>query len=121
MTMTDKTTDPLLEDAPKAVKAKGNGKAKAKATKPAAKPAKAKAKTAGDATMGRPASEQTLERRKKVLQFAKAKNGIDNVALAEKLGCTTAQSQMVCRTLVSTGKLKMAKDRETGRVTYRAA
>lgn len=118
--MTEKT-DPLLEDAPKAskaAKAKGNGKAKAK---PEAKPAaKVKAKTA-DATMGRPASELTLERRKKVLQFAKAKNGVDNVTLAEKLGCTTAQSQMVCRSLIAAGKLKMAKDRETGRVTYRAA
>lgn len=115
--MTEKTTDPLLEDAPKAAKAKGNGKAKAKA-KPKAK---AKTKTAGDSTMGRPASEQTIERRKKVLQFAKAKNGIDNVSLAEKLNCTTAQSQMVCRSLIATGKLKMTKDRETGRVTYRAA
>ena len=114
-------TDPLLEDAPKA---KGNGKAKAKAKAPkgkVAKAVKAKAKAPADGGMGRPASEATMEKRKKVLQFAKAKNGIDNISLAEKLGCTTAQSQMVCRTLVTSGKLKMTKDRDTGRVTYRAA
>ncbi len=113
--MTEKT-DPLLDDAPAPKAAKKAKPAKAKA-KPAAK-AKAEKK---EGSMGRPASEQTLERRKKVLQFAKAKNGVENVALAEKLGCTTAQSQMICRSLVAAGKLKMAKDRETGRVTYRAA
>ena len=119
--MNEKTVDPLLEDSPPKTKAKGKTKAKAKGKSTAKPVVKAKAVKSDDATMGRPASELTVERRKKVLQFAKAKNGVDNVSLAEKLGCTTAQSQMVCRSLVATGKLKMAKDRETGRVTYRAA
>jgi hypothetical protein len=131
--MDERENDPMLEDAatPKAAtpKAKRKVKAKAKANgndattkvKTTAKAKAAPKAKSADGTMGRPASEATVERRKKVLQFAKAKNGIDNISLAEKLGCTTAQSQMVCRALVNAGKLKMAKDKLTGRVTYRVA
>lgn len=118
--MTEKEADALLDDSPSTKKAKavkkGAAKAKAKVAKKAAKAAKN-----GDGSMGRPASEQTIERRKKVMQYAKAKDGIDNVSLAEKLGCTTAQSQTVCRSLVAAGKLKLNKDRQTGRVTYKVA
>jgi hypothetical protein len=104
-----KAIDPLLDDAKPAKKS-------------VKKPAKAPAKKAeASNVMGRPASETTQERRKLAMRLAKNKNGVDNVTLAGKLGVTTAQSQTVCRALVAAGQLKVTKDRETGRVTYRAA
>ena len=109
-------SDDILDSTP-AAPAKKKAKAKVKA-----KPAKAKAKTkAASDSMGRPPSAETAERRKKVLQAARAKNGVSNIVLAEKLGVTTAQSQSVCRPLVVAGELKMKKDKETGRVVYVAA
>lgn len=113
--MNDKTAaDPLLDDT--------KSKKKKKGKKSAGKKQKVKkAASNGEASIGRPASDLTVERRKKVLKYAQAKDGVTNIALAEKLDCTTAQSQTVCRSLVAAGKLKMVKDKESGRVVYKAS
>jgi hypothetical protein len=118
-TMMTKADDPLLSDSSDEPAAPKKAKPKAKAkVKPEVK-TKAK-KPASNASFGRPASDETQGYRKKALQFAKAKNGVDNVSLAEKLGVTTAKSQSIVRPLVAAGQLKLAKDKATGRVTYQA-
>lgn len=103
----EKGTD-ILDDAPATTKSNGKGSGKKKALKK-------------KLTMGRPVSKATASKREKILTLAKGAKGIDNITLAKKLGCTTAQSQTVCRALVNLGQLKMAKDKASGRVSYKAA
>ena len=71
--------------------------------------------------MGRPVSKATASRREKILSLAKGPKGIDNISLAKKLGISTAQSQTVCRAMIAQGQLKMAKDKGSGRISYKAA
>lgn len=87
--------------------------------KAAAKPVKAKKAKAEKS--GRPVSAAVAERQKEAIKAAKLKNGVANIDLAKRLGVSTAASQSVCRPLVAAGVLKMQKDKETGRVVYRAA
>lgn len=92
-------------------------KKKASPKKKAAPKAKAAKKEAG--TTGRPPADDTLERRKKVIQLGKRKDGIANIDLAQALQVSTAQSQSICRPLIAVGQLKMTKDKATGRVVYK--
>lgn len=101
----EKSTD-ILDDAPAA---KSNGKSNGK-----------KRALKKKLVMGRPVSKATATRREKILTLAKGPKGVDNITLAKKLGCSTAQSQTVCRALVNLGQLKMAKDKASGRVSYKA-
>jgi hypothetical protein len=101
----DEKSADILDDAP-AAKSKNNGKKRALKKK---------------LVMGRPVSKATANRREKILSLAKGAKGIDNITLAQKLGISTAQSQTVCRALVNLGELKMAKDKASGRVSYKTA